>query len=122
MRRLNVAFEAVIGVLGVLAMLRLGGGVSSRLSTSAEGAGKDAIREAVGVLIGSRLRGGRRKGWSDFFFTGVAGVTFSIGIAATVSAPIVRFLLCRGLSEASRDNFRVSFAAGGLAEGVPLGI
>jgi len=59
---LKVAFDAVIGVLGVLAKLRLGGGVNSLLSTSAEGAGKDAILEAVGVLIGSRLSGGRRKG------------------------------------------------------------
>lgn len=63
----NDAFEAVIGVLGVFALTRRGGGVI--IPSEATGSGNDAIFDAVGVLNGKRLSGGRRKGCKLFFLT-----------------------------------------------------
>jgi len=47
-----------MGVLGVLLTDRLGGGVTLRMSISAEGAGNEEIRLLEGVPRGSRFNGG----------------------------------------------------------------
>lgn len=65
-REKKLAFEAVIGVLGVLLVALLGGGVVLRASTSVEGAGNDEILLLNGVPRGSRLRGGSRIGCKFF--------------------------------------------------------
>lgn len=64
----KLAFDAVIGVLGVFVFGCLGGGVSvpwtvSWLPSNAR------ILAAVGVLKGRRLSGGNRNGWRFFFAT-----------------------------------------------------
>lgn len=51
-----------MGVLGVFAFERFGGGVMFPSSVSEDGSWKAAILAAVEVLRGKRLRGGRRKG------------------------------------------------------------
>lgn len=85
-----MALEAVIGVLGVLAALRLKGGVEPLSSTSLLVVEKELILAAVGVDKGSRLSGGRRSGWSDFLFTaGTAG-----GVSEFAPLPMVRPLRC----------------------------
>lgn len=63
----NEAFDAVMGVLGVFALFLRGGGVIIPLEGAASGS--EAIFDAVGVLNGSRFRGGRRRGCKLFFFT-----------------------------------------------------
>jgi hypothetical protein len=67
-RAKNEAFEAVIGVLGVVGTPRRGGGVV--FPSTAVGSCKAAILAAVGVLKGSKFRGGSRRG-CRFFLTGV---------------------------------------------------
>lgn len=57
------AFDAVIGVLGVL-ILRFGGGVSS---SESEWGPKALTRAIVGVLNGNKFKGGRRSGTRSFF-------------------------------------------------------
>lgn len=52
------AFDAVMGVLGVLLRARFGGGVTAPSSRSPDGAGKDDILLLNGVPSGSRLSGG----------------------------------------------------------------
>lgn len=55
-----------MGVLGVLFEARIGGGVTLRSSTSADGAGKDEIRLLNGVPSGSRFSGGSLIGCKFF--------------------------------------------------------
>lgn len=87
-----------MGVLGVLVVARLVGVILSRLlSTSADGAGKDAIFADVGVLKGRRLRGGSLMGCKDFLFTADGGASFS----GTLPVVTVRPLLCRCWSRES---------------------
>jgi hypothetical protein len=62
----KLAFEAVMGVLGVLLVARFGGGVRFLSSTSADGAGKEEMRLLNGVPSGSRFRGGSLIGWRFF--------------------------------------------------------
>lgn len=65
----NDAFEAVMGVLGVFGCTCLGGGV---LRSSAPAAScRAATLDAVGVLKGSKFKGGSRSGCRFFFLTGV---------------------------------------------------
>jgi hypothetical protein len=85
----KLAFDAVIGVLGVFA-LRLGGGVTLRSSTSADGAGKDDIRLLKGVPSGSRFNGGSLIGCRFFL---VDGCTVGV-LSGSDPAPTVRPLLC----------------------------
>lgn len=63
------AFEAVIGVLGVLVLTLRGGGVI--MPSDGIGSGNAAILEAVGVLKGKRFNGGSRSGCKLFFLTWV---------------------------------------------------
>jgi len=63
----KLALDAVMGVLGVLLTARLGGGVTLRFSTSAEGAGNDEMRLLKGVLRGSKFSGGSLIGCKFFF-------------------------------------------------------
>jgi hypothetical protein len=58
----KLAFDAVIGVLGVFLPTRLGGGVISPSSASEEGSLRAATFVIVGVLSGRRLSGGKRRG------------------------------------------------------------
>lgn len=67
--------EAVIGVLGVFALARRGGGVTCPFE--ANGSCNAAILLAVGVLRGSRFNGGSRKGWRFFFFAGAGCLCWS---------------------------------------------
>lgn len=62
----KLAFDAVMGVLGVLLVARFGGGVTLRLSASADGGGNDEIRLFVGVPSGSKFNGGSRTGCKFF--------------------------------------------------------
>lgn len=62
----KLAFDAVIGVLGVLLVARFGGGVMLRPSTSAEGAGNEDIRLLKGVPSGNRFNGGSLMGCKFF--------------------------------------------------------
>jgi hypothetical protein len=61
--------DAVSGVVGVF-VSALRGGV--KLPSEKAGSCNAAIFAAVGVLNGSRFRGGRRSGRKLFFFVGVA--------------------------------------------------
>jgi hypothetical protein len=85
----KLAFDAVMGVLGVLAV-RFGGGVTLRSSTSADGAGKDDIRLLKGVPSGSKFNGGSLIGWRFFLLDGC-----TVGVlSCSDPAPTVRPLLC----------------------------
>jgi hypothetical protein len=69
--RKKPAFDAVIGVVGVLAAFRRGGGVSMPLAGDAAVLLlKDAILSAVGALMGSKFSGGNRNGCRCFFLAG----------------------------------------------------
>jgi hypothetical protein len=83
----NDVLDAVIGVLGVFAYPRLGGGV--KLPSEKEGSCNAAIFASVGVLKGSRFNGGRRSGCRCFFFVGVALIFWS----TSDPDPIKTFLL-----------------------------
>ena len=91
----KLVFEAVIGVLGVFAFPRLGGGVMFPSSVSEDGSCNAAILAAVGVLRGNRLRGGKRRGCSFFLFMDGAALAFGPRSRAD---PIVRPLLSRASS------------------------
>jgi hypothetical protein len=56
----KLAFEAVIGVLGVFMLLRVPGGVAGG-SPESGFTFNDLILAEVGVLNGSRFNGGRRR-------------------------------------------------------------
>jgi hypothetical protein len=85
----KLAFDAVIGVLGVL-LPRFGGGVVTlRPSPSADGIGNDDILLLNGVPRGNRFRGGSRSGWR--FFLLLTGIT---GVFSTSPDPTVSPLLC----------------------------
>lgn len=65
----KLAFDAVMGVLGVLLAALFGGGVVVfRSSTSAEGAGSEEILLLNGVPNGSKFSGGSRIGCRLFVF------------------------------------------------------
>jgi hypothetical protein len=72
----KVAFEAVMGVLGVFIVVRRPGGVPGRSSAS-DFALNALIRAEVGVLKGSRFKGGNRNvckfflcfGWAFDFWS-----------------------------------------------------
>jgi hypothetical protein len=88
----KLALEAVIGVLGVLLLARFGGGVvAARLSSSAEGTGKDEILLLKGVPSGSRFRGGSLMG-CRFFLLLLWGIK---GALSTSPDPTVSPLRCR---------------------------
>lgn len=63
-----MAFEAVIGVLGVLAAVRVGGVI---WPSDEDGSCNAAILAAVGVLKGRRFNGGNLSGCKFFFLVGV---------------------------------------------------
>lgn len=86
----KLALDAVMGVLGVLFTVRLGGGVTTRSSTSAEGAGKEDMRLLKGVPRGSRFKGGSLMGWR--FFLAECGATGVLSVSDP--APTVRPRLC----------------------------
>ncbi len=65
-------FDAVIGVVGVFALILIGG-VRRPLALEAASLVNCAIFSSVGVLKGSRFNGGRRSGWSCFFCAGGGG-------------------------------------------------
>jgi hypothetical protein len=89
----KLAFDAVMGVLGVLLLARFGGGVVAlRLSTSAEGTGKDDILLLKGVPSGNRLRGGSLMGCRFFLLLLEGGIT---GGFSTSPDPTVSPLRCR---------------------------
>ena len=79
----KVAFEAVSGVLGVFtAVLVLGGsGVVGKREASDLFSFKDLILVAVGLLSGSRFRGGSRRDGALCFLRGVAD--FCLGSIST---------------------------------------
>lgn len=85
----KLAFDAVIGVLGVLFVARLGGGVVFRSSTSAEGAGNEEILLLNGVSSGSKFRGGSLMGCKFFLLAEMAGV-----LSASDPEPTVNPLRC----------------------------
>ena len=85
----KLAFDAVIGVLGVLLLARFGGGVVLRSSTSAEGTGNDEILLLNGVPSGSKFNGGSLIGWR--FFLLVCGTAGDLSISPE---PTVSPLLC----------------------------
>ena len=64
----KLAFEAVIGVLGVALWLHFGGGVEVPSSTS-RGSCRALTLAIVGVLKGNKLRGGNRNGCRFFLLT-----------------------------------------------------
>jgi hypothetical protein len=83
----KLAFEAVIGVLGVFILLRIPGGVAGGSPISGLTL-RDRILAEVGVLRGSRFNGGSRRVCSAFLlaldcccdcFTGPGGCGFSCG-------------------------------------------
>lgn len=61
-----MALDAVMGVLGVLFLVRFGGGVVVRLLLSADETGKVEIRLLVGEPSGSKFNGGSRSGCKFF--------------------------------------------------------
>lgn len=77
----NEAFEAVIGVLGVLAFTRRGGGVVCPSEYEVSLSWRAAILAVVGVLNGNRFSGGRRRGCRFFFLTGAALLCWSSDVA-----------------------------------------
>lgn len=77
-REKKEAFDAVMGVLGVLVVTRRGGGVT--WPSMRFGSCKAAIFEAVGVLSGNRFRGGSRSGCKFFFLTGWEFLCWSMSI------------------------------------------
>jgi len=106
-----LAFDAVIGVLGVLLAARFGGGVTLRSSGSSEGAGKEDIRLLNGVPSGSRFSGGSLIGCRFFLLDCcTVGVVFS----GSGPFPIVKPLLCLMDPELLFANppSRVSFCRG----------
>jgi hypothetical protein len=77
-REKNVPFEAVIGVVGVLAICLAGGG--ERFLSERPCSWRAAILAAVGVLSGPRVMGGSLNGCRVFFDCGATGfvpMTFS---------------------------------------------
>ena len=98
-REKNEAFEAVIGVLGVLALTRRGGGVIWP-SEKAGSCPNAAILAAVGVLKGSKFNGGSRSGCKFFFLTGVALFCWSSEFEA--AGPYCRALCSRSVFTGSR--------------------
>jgi hypothetical protein len=66
LREKKDVFEAVIGVLGVFALLRWLGGVSGRSLVAASFSFIVLIFAAVGVLNGNKFRGGSRNGCRPF--------------------------------------------------------
>ena len=87
----KLALDAVIGVLGVVAIPYLGGGVTVPGSKEAGCLSMAAIFAAVGVLSGRRLRGGNRKGCNVrlLTFAPAAGL-----LSPATPAFMVRALLC----------------------------
>ena len=71
------AFDAVMGVLGVLLRARFGGGVTAPSSSSQDGAGKDDILLLKGVPSGSKLRGGSLIGCRFFLLDCCTGGVLS---------------------------------------------
>lgn len=65
-REKNDPFEAVMGVVGVFAMTRDGGGLRPRSGVEAIWSCRAAIFAVVGLLRGCRFMGGRRSGWRFF--------------------------------------------------------
>jgi hypothetical protein len=85
----KLALDAVMGVLGVLAV-RFGGGVTLRSSISADGAGKDEIRLLKGVPSGNKFNGGSLIGCRFFLLEGC-----TVGVlSGSDPAPTVKPLLC----------------------------
>lgn len=79
----KLALEAVMGVLGVLAAVRFGGGVT--LPSSASSKGKADNRLLKGVPRGSRLSGGNLIGCKFFLLDCCTGVVLSgSGVLPTV--------------------------------------
>jgi hypothetical protein len=64
-REKKLALEAVIGVLGVFTTARFPGGVPG-FSPTSDFVLSDLILADVGVLNGSRFRGGKRRFWTFF--------------------------------------------------------
>lgn len=86
----KLAFDAVMGVLGVLFTVRFGGGVTTRSSTSADGAGNEDMRLLNGAPNGSRFNGGSLMGWRFFLAECCATGVLSV----SEPAPTVRPRLC----------------------------
>lgn len=99
LREKKDAFDAVIGVLGVLVLTRRGGGVTC--PSENEGSCKAAILVVVGVLKGSRFRGGSRSGCKFFFFAVIALFCWSRS-ELEVTEPYWRFCGSRSFLTGSR--------------------
>lgn len=80
----NEVLEAVMGVLGVFVLTRRGGGVKLPLAR-VESCDKAAIFAAVGVLSGSKFKGGRRSGCRVFLFDAGAEGFCSESVAAPLA-------------------------------------
>lgn len=89
----NVDFDAVIGVVGVFALARFGGGVTVPLEFEAASLRNAAIFAAVGVLRGSKLSGGSRNGCKCFFFGGARCPCCSASDPAPMPCCILEFEL-----------------------------
>lgn len=82
LREKNETLEAVMGLLGVLALIWRGGGVTCPSENA--GSWRASTFAAVGMLKGKRFRGGSRKGFKLFFLlTGVASCWSASGDEAT---------------------------------------
>jgi hypothetical protein len=81
----NEAFEAVIGVLGVVGTSRRGGGVQACISFLPDVSFKASIFAAIGVLSGRRLNGGNFRGWRPF----LARFAGCLPLASGVFEPLV---------------------------------
>lgn len=84
------AFDAVIGVLGVLFTVRFGGGVKLPLLTSAEGTGKEEMRSLNVVPSGNKFKGGSLIGWRFFLLE----CCTTGALSGSDPAPTVKPLLC----------------------------
>lgn len=91
----KLAFDAVIGVLGVVCWLSCGGGVTAPELMDPAPSYKAAIFAAVGVLSGSKFSGGNRKGCSVLRLMLAAPPTF---FSVPGYSSTVRPLLCRPTS------------------------
>lgn len=98
-----------MGVLGVLAKFRLGGGVMSLSSTSLEGTGKDEMRVFIGLSNGRRLSGGNRRGCRLFLLIGGNALGFSVAMAEF----IVNSRRCLVLSEDGVEGSSTDLLEGG---------